>query len=116
MRFVRVSVKCNGADHAGYKRVFGYPLARHSLDLTTEVLSGAREAMATTSSSRPAARKPATTRRKSQTRRRPAASTTTSTQPKTPVEQAQLIAERAVLVPVGASLLARDNLVSTVKG
>jgi hypothetical protein len=32
------------------------------------------------------------------------------------VEQAQLIAERAVLVPVGASLLARDNLVSTVKG
>ena len=45
-----------------------------------------------------------------------AASTTTSTQPKTPVEQAQEIAERAVLVPVGASLLARDNLVSTVKG
>jgi hypothetical protein len=31
------------------------------------------------------------------------------------VEQAQLIAERAVLVPVGASLLARENLVSTVK-
>ena len=33
-----------------------------------------------------------------------------------PVEQVQLLAERAVLVPVGASLLARDNLVSTVKG
>jgi hypothetical protein len=32
------------------------------------------------------------------------------------VGQAQGIAERAVLVPVGASLLARDNLVSTVKG
>jgi len=49
--------------------------------------------------------------------RKPAASTTsTSTQPKTPVEQAQQLAERAVLVPVGASLVARDNLVSTVKG
>jgi hypothetical protein len=32
------------------------------------------------------------------------------------VQQAQVLAERAVLVPVGASLLARDNLVSTVKG
>jgi hypothetical protein len=54
--------------------------------------------------------------RKSATTRKPAASTTTSTQPKTPVEQVQQIAERAVLVPVGASLLAGDNLVSTVKG
>ncbi|MGI9184362.1 MAG: hypothetical protein ACR2GZ_05260 [Solirubrobacteraceae bacterium] len=32
------------------------------------------------------------------------------------VTQVQSIAERAVLVPVGASLLARDNLVSTVSG
>ena len=39
-----------------------------------------------------------------------------STQPKTTVEQVQEIAERAVLVPVGASLLVRDNLVSTVTG
>jgi hypothetical protein len=69
-----------------------------------------------TSSSRPAARKTATTR-KSTAARKPAATTTsTSTQPKTPVEQAQEIAERVILVPVGASLLARDNLVSTVKG
>ena len=30
--------------------------------------------------------------------------------------QAREIAERAVLVPVGASLLVRDNLVSTVSG
>ena len=30
--------------------------------------------------------------------------------------QVQQIAERAVLVPVGASLVARDNLVSTVNG
>jgi hypothetical protein len=56
------------------------------------------------------------TSRRTTTTRKPAASTTTSTQPKTPVEQAQELAGRAVLVPVGASLLARDNLVSTVKG
>jgi hypothetical protein len=41
--------------------------------------------------------------------------TTTSTAPKTTVRQVQELAERAVLVPVGASLLARDNLVSTVR-
>ena len=34
----------------------------------------------------------------------------------TRVEAAQVMAERAVLVPVGAGLLARDNLVTTVKG
>jgi hypothetical protein len=66
--------------------------------------------MATTS--RTGARKPASTRK---TATRSTASTTTSTQPKTRVEQAQGLAERAVLVPVGASLLARDNLVATVK-
>jgi hypothetical protein len=58
----------------------------------------------------------ASTRRTTPARKPAASSTTTSTQPKTPVEQAQQIAERAVLVPVGASLVARDNLVSTVKG
>jgi hypothetical protein len=68
-----------------------------------------------TSSSKTGARKPAATR-KTATTRKSAASTTSSTQPKTPVEQAQELAERAVLVPVGASLLVRDNLVSTVKG
>jgi F0F1-type ATP synthase membrane subunit b/b' len=60
--------------------------------------------------------KPATTRKTATAARKPAASTTNSTQPKTPVEQAQVLAERAILVPVGASLLVRDNLVSTVKG
>ncbi len=70
--------------------------------------------MATSSS--PGARKPATTRKTATARKRPATSTTTSTQPKTPVEQAQEIAERVVLVPVGASLLARDNIVSSVRG
>jgi hypothetical protein len=70
--------------------------------------------MATTSNT--GARKPASTR-KTATARKPAASaTTSSTQPKTQVQQVQEIAERIVLVPVGASLLARDNLVSTVKG
>jgi hypothetical protein len=78
--------------------------------------------MATTSS--PGAEHPATTRkttatRKSATPRKTAATrkpTRTSTQPKTRVKQAQVLAERAVLVPMGASLLARDNVVSTVKG
>lgn len=46
------------------------------------------------------------TRARSTSRR----STTTSTQPRTSY------AQRAVLVPVGASLLARENLVSTVTG
>ena len=45
-----------------------------------------------------------------------AAATTTSTQPRTQVEQIQELAERAILVPVGASILAQENLVSTVKG
>jgi hypothetical protein len=68
-----------------------------------------------------------TSTRKTQTRRKPAARKTTaasksastnytsSTQPKTPVEQVQQIAERVVLVPVGASLVARDDIVSTVR-
>ncbi len=72
-----------------------------------------------TSSSNPSARKPATTRKTptAARTRKPAgtASTTTSTQPRTPVEQVQQIAERVVLVPVGASLLARENIVSTVR-
>lgn len=52
------------------------------------------------------------------TRRRSTTSRTTRTSPRptTTAGQAQLYAERAVLVPVGASLLARDNLVSTVSG
>jgi len=78
--------------------------------------------MATTSDTgadRPTPPKPATSRKtatRKTTARKPAAFTTSSTQPKTRVEQVQVLAERAVLVPMGASLLARDNLVSTVKG
>src|ERR1700735_4237065 len=82
------------------------------------------------STSTPGAQKPASTNKRTTTRRKPAttgtrapstrrtsaASTSSSTQPKSRAAQAQVIAERAVLVPVGASLLASDNLVSTVKG
>jgi hypothetical protein len=57
-----------------------------------------------------------TTRRSTAGTTRRTASATTHTTPRTPVEQAQQLAERAVLVPVGASLLARDNLVATVRG
>ena len=73
-----------------------------------------------TSSSTPGAEKPAPSRRPgtrssgASSRTRP--ETTTSTQPKTPVQHVQELAERALLVPVGAGLLARDNLVSTAKG
>ena len=69
-----------------------------------------------TSSNTPRGSGSATTRRATAARKPAASTTTTSTQPKTPVEQAQQLAERAVLVPVGASLVARDNLVSTVRG
>jgi hypothetical protein len=68
--------------------------------------------MATTSNT--GARKPAR-QRKTTTARKPSTQSSTSTQPKTRVEQVQVLAERVVLVPVGASLLARDNLVTTVK-
>jgi hypothetical protein len=75
--------------------------------------------MATNST--PSGRQSATTRKTASRKptraaARKTAATTTSTQPKTPVAQVQEIAERAVLVPVGAGLVARDNLVSSVKG
>jgi hypothetical protein len=53
------------------------------------------------------------TTRRSTARRRPAP-TSVSTQ-KTGIALAGELAERAALVPVGATLLARDNLVSTVR-
>ena len=45
-----------------------------------------------------------------------AAGSATAAESRVLLTQAQQIAERAVLVPVGASLVARDNLVSSVKG
>jgi len=73
--------------------------------------------MASTS---PGAQKPSTTTKRSTTSRKPAGagtrtSRTTSTS-RTASRTSRTIVERAVLVPVGAGLLARDNLVSTVKG
>jgi len=77
-----------------------------------------------TSTPKPGART-ATSRRSQTTRRKPARKAraaarrvtySTSTQPKTRVEQVQQLAERAVLVPVGASLLVRDDFASTVRG
>ena len=44
------------------------------------------------------------------------ATSATTAETKVRLTQAQQMAERAVLVPVGASLVAGDNLVSTVKG
>ncbi|MBV9416959.1 MAG: hypothetical protein JO363_18390 [Solirubrobacterales bacterium] len=68
--------------------------------------------------STPGAQKPASTTKRSTTRRKPASATARAgratsasrTAPRT------TLAERAVLVPVGASLVASDSLVSTVKG
>jgi hypothetical protein len=94
--------------------------------ISLESTGAEKKHMATTSSSS-GADKPATTRRSTGTRRTSARSTTArsrstsssrtrSTRSNTTSTQARTIAERAVLVPVGASLLARDNVVSTVKG
>jgi hypothetical protein len=58
----------------------------------------------------------ARTTRTAASTRRTGSRATTSAQPKTRTAQAQVLAERAVLVPVGAGLLASEDLVSTVKG
>jgi hypothetical protein len=68
-----------------------------------------------------AGKKATTTRRRTATQRntaRAARSTTNTTKsvaPKTPVEVVQTYAEKAVVIPVGAWLVARDNLVATVE-
>lgn len=53
-------------------------------------------------------------RRKPRTAAKASASATTSTRPATRAERAQALAERAVLIPVGAALEARDRVVGTV--
>jgi hypothetical protein len=77
------------------------------------------ETMATNST--PGAHQRATTR-KTTTRKpaskasaKPAAAAATSNEPRTPIEQVQYLAERALLIQVGAGLVARDSLVSTVR-
>ena len=71
--------------------------------------------MATTTN-RAGTRASTTRRTGTSTPRRSNASTTTSTQPTTRVDQVQQLAERAILVPVGAGLIVRDSLVSNVRG
>ena len=81
---------------------------------TTSKRATSRKPAGTASRTTRASARRTTSRTSASTRRtsRP----TTSAQPKTRAAQAQVLAERAVLVPVGAGLLAGDNLVSTVKG
>ncbi|HWE11785.1 MAG TPA: hypothetical protein VG325_20725 [Solirubrobacteraceae bacterium] len=86
---------------------------------TTAKTTGGKPAQRTqraAASSRATGNRATTASRSTARRTTSSRTTTTSTQPKTRVEAAQVLAERAVLVPVGAGLLARDNLVSTVKG
>jgi hypothetical protein len=60
-------------------------------------------------------RKPAAKRKPSSAAKpRTTASRTTSTRPATRAERAQQLAQRAVLIPVGAALEARDRLAGTV--
>lgn len=76
--------------------------------------------MATNST--PGAKQRATTKKASPRKtaskpsRKPTSASATASQPKTPLAQVQQLAERAVLIQVGAGLVARENLVSTVKG
>jgi hypothetical protein len=83
---------------------------------STSARRTATSARKTAASARTTAKEARTTARSTAASASRKASSSNSTQPKTPVALAQEIAERAVLVPVGASLLARDNLASTVKG
>lgn len=74
--------------------------------------------MATSSSPsgrRTTTRRTTTRRPRGSTARRSTSTSRNSTQPRTTVGYAQVLAERVVLVPVGASLVARDNLVGTVR-
>ena len=77
--------------------------------------TGSRSAASRSTSGRKTTARKSTGRRTA-TSRRSARTTVTSTQPRTAAGHVQLYAERAVLVPVGASLLARDNFVATVSG
>ena len=77
----------------------------------------AKKKPATTAKRKPAAtaakRKPAT-KQATRTTARGASTSSNSTQPATRVAAAQQIAQRAVLIPVGAALEARDRVAGTV--
>ena len=59
-------------------------------------------------------RAPARRKTRAAAKPRPAASRTTTTRPATRSQRAQQLAERAVLIPVGAALEARDRVAGTV--
>ncbi len=73
--------------------------------------------MSPTTTQSTAAKKAAATRRANARRRSAAAKQAAATRQlneRTPLQQAQDYAERAVLIPVGAALVARDALVENV--
>jgi hypothetical protein len=71
--------------------------------------------MATNSTPRATTKKSTPRKTASQPAGNSAGAAATSTQPSSPIAQVQQLAERALLIQVGAGLVARDNLVSTVK-
>jgi hypothetical protein len=73
---------------------------------TTDQSTAKTTKRTSTAKRKPAARR--STAAKSTAARRPTASTSTRRRPATRVEQVQQLAERAVLIPVGAALEARD--------
>jgi hypothetical protein len=113
--------RCNDLFQTGYKQVFADP----PLLVTGEEETGDHSKMPTTTSpsgakARPkAARKPAAAKASTARRSTPRASAqprATRTTRQTPAAPAAFgdYAERAVLIPVGAALIARDRVVSTV--
>jgi hypothetical protein len=82
-------------------------MAEQSTPATTKRSTTAKKAAATRSRNQAAAaRKRSTAARKAAETRRELA--------KTPVDRVQEYAERAVLIPVGAALVVRDNVIATV--
>ena len=73
----------------------------------------------TTATTRSAAAKKAAASRRANARRRSAAAkraaATRELNQRTPIQQAQDYAERALLIPVGAALVARDNVIDATK-
>src|SRR5688500_9223523 len=78
----------------------------------TESMSPTTTTQRSAAGSRAAATRRANARRRSAAAKRAAA--TRELNQRTPVQQAQDLAERAVLIPVGAALVARDRVVETV--
>ncbi len=101
-----------------YKQVFVPIAVQGTLTTTIDFSEGAATTMATTDTAKPTTTRrkpaakpkaaPAAAKRATRTTAKPAASS--STKPATRVEQAQQLAERAVLIPLGAALEARERV------